>query len=141
MKRIALFVLCLLEVCSFSACGSIAEHGNSTAQVTVINASSEEIYGIGCAWYVNGSLKSSGGGCNADNSAIKMGDFFDLDTKSWLEDTENVELELSVVSKSGKEYPCGSRIDVEIEDGTTCEIRITGDYKSGFDVSIGAEEE
>lgn len=140
MKKRSMCLLVLAIICSFSACGSITEHGNRTAQVTVINASSEEIYGIGCAWYVNGSLKSSGGGCYADNSAIKTGDFFDLDTTSWIEDTENVELELSVVSKSGKEYPCGSRIDVDIEEGTTCKIKITGDYKSGFAVSIGADE-
>ena len=81
-------------------------------------------------------MYSSGGGCYADNSAIKIGDEFAL----YLEDAENVEVELSVVSKSGKEYPCSSRISIDIENGTTCEIKITGDYESGFDALIGVGE-
>ena len=105
-------------------------------QITVENATSEEVYGIGYAWYVNGDLQSSGGACYADNSAIKIGDLFSLDSQSYLEDTKNVEIELSVVSKSGKEYPCASRIGIDIETGTACEIKITGDYEDGFCASI-----
>ena len=139
MKKINILLLCVSMICTLSACGSSAWQKNekdSMAQITVENATSEEVYGIGYAWYVNGDLQSSGGACYADNSAIKIGDLFSLDGQSYLEDTENVEIELSVVNKSGKEYPCASRIGIDIETGATCEIRITGDYEDGFVASI-----
>lgn len=143
MKKLSMSLLALTVICSLCACGSIAQHGNGedeTTQIAVINSSSEEIYGIGYAYYVDGDLYSSGGGCYADNSAIKIGDEFTLENHSYLEDAENVEVELSVVSKSGKEYPCSSRIGVDIENGTTCEIKIIGDYERGFDALIGVGE-
>ncbi|MBP3677349.1 MAG: hypothetical protein J6I97_03285 [Agathobacter sp.] len=138
MKKLIVYLLGLAVICSLCACGSIAQHGNGTegtTQVAVINSSSEEIYGIEYAYYVNGDLYSSGGGCYADNSAIKIGDEFALENQSYLEDAENVEVEISVVSKSGKEYPCSSRIGVDIEKGITCEIKITGDYEEGFHIT------
>jgi len=139
MKKLTMCLLCLSMICSLSACGSIAQQGkcgDGTTQITVINSSSEEIYGIGYAYYVNGELQTSGGCCYADNSAIKIGDSISLENQSYLENTENVEVELSVVGKSGKEYPCSSRIMVNIENGATCEIKISGDYKEGFGVFI-----
>ena len=143
MKKLRMSLLALTVICSLCACGSIAQHGSGedeATQVSVINATSEEIYGIGYAYYVDGDLYSSGGGCYADNSAIKIGDEFTLENHSDLEDAENIEIELSVVSKSGKEYPCSSRIDIDIENETTCEIKIIGDYESGFDALIGVGE-
>jgi len=143
MKKLIVYLLGLSMICSLCACGSIAQHGNGEdemTQVAVINATSEEIYGIGYAYYVDGDLYSSGGGCYADNSAIEIGDEFTLENHSYLEAAENVEVELSVVSKSGKEYPCSSRIGIDIENGTTCEIKIIGDYERGFDALIGVGE-
>ena len=142
MKKLIVCFVCLSMISILCACGSIAQHGNGeneTTQVAVINATSEEIYGIGYAYYVDGDLYSSGGGCYADNSAIKIGDEFALENQSYLEDAENVEVEISVVSKSGKEYPCSSRIGVDIEKGITCEIKITGDYEDGFHIVEGVE--
>lgn len=139
MRKFNIFLLCCVMICILSACGSSVWQKNekdSVARITVQNATSEELYGIGYAWYVNGDLQSSGGACYADNSAIKIGDLFSLDSQSYLEETENVEIELSVVNKSGKEYPCTSRIGIDIEAGTTCEIKITGDYEDGFCASI-----
>ena len=142
MKKLSMSLLALTVICSLCACGSIAQHGNGedeTTQIAVINSSSEEIYGIGYAYYVDGDLYSSGGGCYADNSAIKIGDEFTLENHSDLEDAENIEVELSVVSQSGKEYPCSSRIGIDIENGTTCEIKIIGDYEEGFHIVEGVE--
>lgn len=142
MKKSIICLLVLSIICSFSACGSIAQHGNSAeemTQVVVINSSSEEIYGIGYAYYVDGELYSSGGCCYADNSAIKIGDKFSLENQACLVNAEDVEVELSVVSKSEKEYPCTSRIGIDILNGTTCEIKITGDYESGFGAFIDAQ--
>lgn len=126
-------------VCGLVACGSTAYKNEDLDFVKVINASNEEIYGIGYTYYVDEKVVRSGGGCNADNSAIKVGDELQLENKPYFEEEMNVEIELSVVSKSGKEYPCVSKCLLNVENGTAWIIEITGDFEKGFDAVISEE--
>lgn len=114
-------------LCCMAACGSSKK---DDALVKIINDSTEEIYGIGYTYYVNGEIVSSGGVCNADNSAFKNGENFVLDN---IPDTEEFELELSVQDKNGKEYPCDSKVTIN-EKNKQYVISISGDFENGFKI-------
>ena len=70
MRKCFLCILCYCMVCGLVACGSTAYKNEDLDFVKVINASTEEIYGIGYTYYVDEKVVRSGGGCNADNSVI-----------------------------------------------------------------------
>ena len=133
MKKFVMLLLCVFMVCGLCACGNgnLENTEDGGFSVKIINASDEEIYGIGYAYYVDGDVISSGGGCNADNSAIKVGDVFTLEQIPY---TESFELELSVVDKEGKEYECASRILLDAEASSVCEIEVIGDFETGFEI-------
>lgn len=128
MKKCFVYLLCLCMLCCMVACGTNG-HKKDGALVKIVNASSEEIYGIGYTYYVNGEVISSGGVCNADNSAIKKGDRFPLDN---IPDVEEFELELSVQDKDGNEYPCATVVTVNKKSEEPYVIMISGDFKKGF---------
>ncbi len=136
MKKLFICLLCLFMVCGAIACGNQGAQEEDLASIKVINASEEEIYGIGYSYYADGNLLSSGGGCNADNSAIKVGDTFALEEQSFFEDTKNLEIKLSVFNETGIEYECSTRIPVEVANGKVYEIEVIGDYKNGFKTSV-----
>ena len=132
MKKLLICLLCSFVICGLSACGNQGTQEEDLASIKVINASAEGIYGIGYSYYADGNLLSSGGGCNADNSAIKIGDTFVLEEQAFFDDTENLEVELSVMNEDGIEYACGTRIPIDVASGKVYEIEVTGDYETGF---------
>lgn len=129
MKKILLYFICLSMVFGLSACGNNGGESTNSFGVKIVNSSSEDIYGIGYSNYVDGELLSSGGGCYADHSAIKKGDEFALEN---IPDEDEFDLEISVVDKDGKEYPCSSRISIDVEGGEQYTIHIKGDFENGF---------
>ena len=133
MRKLGFLVLSLCLACALVACGKSEQQED---RIKVVNASAEELYGFGYTYYINENIVSSGGACNADNSAIKIGDVFPLENHSSLENAKNVELELSVVDKEGVEYPCATKISLDEENEIPCEIKVTGDFENGFDASV-----
>lgn len=131
MKKIWMCLICLSIVCGLVACGNNGRESANSFGVKIVNSSSEDIYGIGYSNYVDGELLSSGGGCNADNSAIKKGDEFALEN---IPDADEFDLELSVVDKDGKEYPCGARIHIDVESGEAYTFQILGNFEDGFEI-------
>lgn len=136
MKKLLICLLSLFVVCGVSACANQGAQEEDLASIKVINASEEEIYGIGYSYYADGDLLSSGGGCNADNSAIKVGDIFTLEEQSFFADAKNLEIKLSVFNETGIEYECPAKIPVEVANGKVYEIEVIGDYETGFKTSI-----
>lgn len=130
MKKWITLVFVLTCTLSLVAC-NMNKGADGINRINIVYAGTEEIYGIGYAYYVDGELVCSGGVCNADGSTIKTGDDFVLEKEQFLEKGKKVELELSVNDKSEKEYVCPSKITLDI----AWEIKITGDYRNGFDVS------
>lgn len=137
MKKLVAFVLLLTCILGLVGCNTnnVAEGSDETNKINIVYAGTEEIYEIGYAYYVNGVVVCSGGGCNADGSAIKTGDDFILEKETFMEDAQVVVLELFVSDQTGKEYACPSKITLNIDMNTTCELQITGDYINGFDVT------
>ena len=140
MKKLVAFVLVLTCVLGLVGCNTnnATENSDETNKINIVYAGTEEIYGIGYAYYVNGVVVCSGEGCNADGSAIKMGDDFTLEKEDFLEDVQVVELELFVSDQSGKEYACPSKITLNTDMKTACKLQITGDYINGFKVAGGS---
>lgn len=137
MKKLVAFVLLLTCILGLVGCNTnnVAEGSDETNKINIVYAGTEEIYEIGYAYYVNGVVVCSGGGCNADGSAIKTGDDFILEKETFMEDARVVVLELFVSDQTGKEYDCPSKITLNTDMNTTCELQITGDYINGFDVT------
>ena len=137
MKKLVALVLVLTCVLGFVGCNAnnTAEDSDETNKINIVYVGTEEIYEIGYAYYVNGVVVCSGGGCNADGSAIKTGDDFTLEKEAFMEEAQVVELELFVSDQTGKEYACPSKITLDTDINTTCELQITGDYINGFDVT------
>ena len=131
MKKSIWYVVCVFIMCVLVACGNEEMGKSDEFSLKIINAVSEDIYGIGYAYYVNGELISSGGMCNADNSVIENGDEIVLDE---LPDMEKFNVEISVTDKNGNTYPCLSKVDME--KGEEVAIQITGDFKMGVDLMI-----
>ena len=131
MKKSIWYVVCVFIMCVLVACGNEEMGKSDEFSLKIINAVSEDIYGIGYAYYVNDELISSGGMCNADNSVIENGDEIVLDE---LPDMEKFNVEISVTDKKGNTYPCLSKVDME--KGEEVAIQITGDFKMGVDLMI-----
>ena len=131
MKKSIWYVVCVFIMCVLVACGNEEMGKSDEFSLKIINAVSEDIYGIGYAYYVNDELISSGGMCNADNSVIENGDEIVFDE---LPDIEKFNVEISVTDKNGNTYPCLSKVDME--KGEEVAIQITGDFKMGVDLMI-----
>lgn len=137
MKKLVALVLVLTCVLSLVGCNAnnATEDSDETNKINIVYTGTEEIYEIGYAYYVNGVVVCSGGGCNADGSAIKTGDDFTLEKEAFMEEAQVVVLELFVSDQAGKEYACPSKITLSTDMNTACELHITGDYLNGFDVA------
>ena len=131
MKKCAGYVLCLVIVCILTACGYKEGRKSDAFTVKIVNATSEDIYGIEYAYYENEKLVSSGGVCNADNSAIKIGEAFTLEE---FPESEEFEMDFSVVDKNGNVSPCFSRIHIKNKESYV--IQITGNIENGFESKI-----
>lgn len=133
MKKVKLYVVCLMMLC-MAACGNQEAGNGGEFMVKIVNTASDDIYGLEYTCYVNGNMISSGGACNADNSVIKNGETFILQE---LPTAEEFEVEVLVIDENGKPYDCVSKAD--IKRGETYSFQITGDFENGFDLIRGDE--
>ncbi len=131
MKKVIMCILCLCIICGLMGCSDREDIGNGDFSVTILNSVSEDIYSIGYTYYVNEEVISSGGVCNADNSAIKKDDSFSLDNTP---DADEFELELSVQDKEGKEYLCLTKLMIDRKFAEQYVFYISGDFENGFEV-------
>ena len=59
--------------------GELSAEADAALDVQFINRTDSEIYGLEIAFYLDGQLKTSGGGINADNSALYDGEIMTMD--------------------------------------------------------------
>ena len=128
MKNINVYLMCFLMLC-MTACGSPSTENEDNVTIKIINAASDDIYGLGYAYYIDGNIISSGGVCNADNSVFKDGEVFTLQE---FPESEEFRMELSVEDENGNIYDCAGGAD--IKNGESYHFQITGDFENGFEL-------
>ncbi len=95
--------------------------------VTVLNASDAELLGMSLSFQdVNGAVRSSVAGQNADNSALKYGDSLSFNVPGWTMEGET--LRLSVTTMGGDTY----LIDQPISLAADQQLTLKGSPDAGF---------
>lgn len=98
-----------------------------TRTITILNGSDTPLLEIGIAFYdAAGNITSSGGGMNADESALQYGERMDFDVPGWLLPGETALL--SVKTEDGQTY----RIDRSILLETDQMLTLRGSPDTGF---------
>ncbi|MBQ6569362.1 MAG: DUF4825 domain-containing protein [Clostridia bacterium] len=107
-------------------------------EIKIMSGTKDDLYAINYSFYVDGRLISGGGGCNADNSAIKTGQVFYLSLTPGMdfpEDADKVEIEISVEDKAHKSYDVTPTIVISTSDYSSPTYVISGDSKSGYTIA------
>lgn len=113
---------------------------NEYFSINIVNNTSVNIYGMGIAYYVDGDVTSSGGTMRADGEPYSMDEIisFEGDMEGLgmnYNRTTTIELRLTVVDVSGKEYEISTPIQILPQEGDTYNYILTGNYEDGFEIS------
>ena len=105
--------------------------------VRIKNMTDQEIYSYGCSYYKDGLLTSSGGGMNADNSAVKPGEMVwiplsVMEFGGTIEEGSLLELELSFTPMAGEDMKVSDRVRIGYEGGSSCDLVLTGNAEEGY---------
>ena len=105
--------------------------------IQVINESDIEIQSFEHSCYRNGELCSSGGGMNADNTAVGAGQSIwlhvqELDFGGSQTGSDILEIALSFQTTSGEKIEMPERIRVTLEPGKISCFRLTGSKEEGY---------
>ena len=114
---------------------------NSASQedswLRIKNLSDTEIQELGAAFYANGKLRSSGGGCNADGTSHSVGETLCLpfgkhEFGGNLSADSLLEIGLSFKTTDGKVIEISKKIRVTDQTGITYDFVLTGNEKEGY---------
>lgn len=105
--------------------------------VRIKNMTDTEIASYGCSYYKDGLLTSSGGGMNADNSAVKPGEMIwvplsVMEFGGTIEEGSLLELELSFTPMAGEDMKVSDRVRIGYEGGSSCDLVLTGNAEEGY---------
>ena len=135
MKRLAVLLFLLLSLCGCSGAAKI-EADENTFLIRVQNHCDCEIDKVHYEYYIGNKPTGGGYACNANGSAIRYGDVMlkDFIPADFPEGANLAEfcIEVFVVDRAGKEYPCDEPLSLNAAYGNEYEIIITGNYESGF---------
>ena len=107
------------------------------ACLRIKNLSDTEILEVGEAFYINGQLRSSGGGIHADETPYTIGDTFYLSFSevdfggNWSAD-DLLEIAISFKTPDGKTIETAEKIRVSDATGMIYDFLLTGNEKDGY---------